>query len=84
MVRSALELSDLGHNLEVCLDRPMYARRLEEKTASFFVIEANNRQYVARIENNEIRELRGWKNHTPQDETVRKAAEMCVKELVGV
>lgn len=83
MVRSALELSDLGHNLEVCLDRPMYARRLEEKVASFFVIEADNRQYVARIENNEIRELRGWKNHTPQDETVRKAAEMCVKELVG-
>lgn len=83
MVRSALELSDLGHNLEVCLDRPMYARRLEEKAASFFVIEADNRQYVARVENNEVRELRGWKNHTPQDETVRKAAEMCAKELIG-
>lgn len=84
MVRSALELSDLGNNLEVCLGNTMFARRLEEKESSFFVIEGDGRQYVARIENNEIRELRGWKNHEPCDNTVLEAAQMCKNELLGV
>lgn len=83
MVRSAIELADLGNNLEVCLGGPMYARRLEEKEASFFVIEGENRQYVAHIENGEIKELRGWKNHSPKDKAIIDAAHMCKKELVG-
>lgn len=84
MVRSALELADLGKNLEVCLGGPKYSRRLENNEASFFVIEGENRQYVAHIEHGDIVELRGWKNHTPNDDTIIKAAQTCSAQLLGV
>ena len=84
MVRSALELADLGKNLEVCLGGPMYSRRLENNEASFFVIEGDNRQYVAHIEHGDIVELRGWKNHSPNDDTILQAAQTCSAQLLGV
>lgn len=78
-LRSAVELASLGDTLRICVGGEQYTRGIDTGEMQMYVIEGNDRQYVAHIEEGKICELRGYKNHLPVDEGVAQAALHCLE-----
>lgn len=77
-LRSAIELTHIGQSLEICVGNEVYRNGVENGNMNLFLIEGDDRQYVAHIQNKEIVELRGWSNHKPVSKDVRDVANYCL------
>lgn len=78
-LRSAIDLSNLGDTLHICVGGERYSRGIDTGKMQLYVIDGNDRQYVAHIEEGKLHELRGYKNHTPIDDEITQAALHCLE-----
>lgn len=78
-LRSAVELSGVGDELLVCVGGERYTRRLEQGYIGMYLIEDEERQYIAQVENGEVVELRGYNNFIPESEELSQVAQFCAE-----
>ena len=83
-LRSAVDLVGLGDTLDICVGNPRYQKGIEEKSMELYAIQDEKRQYVLQVVNGTIVQLRGYRNHNPQDEDVVKAAQYIAQEKHSV
>lgn len=84
-LRSSVDLAGLGDTLGICVGGESYQNGVENGTMNLYTIQDDERQYVLHVEHGNIIQLRGYHNHSPQDEDVINAAHYCLeKENVSV
>lgn len=84
-LRSSVDLAGLGDTLGICVGGESYQNGVENGTMNLYAIQDDERQYVLHVEHGNIIQLRGYHNHSPQDEDVINAAHYCLeKENVSV
>lgn len=84
-LRSSVDLAGLGDTLGICVGGERYQKGIEEGSMDLYALQDDERQYVLHVEDGNIIQLRGYHNHSPQDEDVINAAHYCLeKENVSV